>query len=254
MAALEELKGKLKRREVVFGGLFSSINNIYLPKTFKVPGVDYMMFDLEHGNFMPELAVDMLQMCRACDLPTICRVQDCEYHCISKCLDMGADGVMIPRTETEEQVVTAIQSMRFAPRGRKGAGGIGLLRPGEDAEAFNNNRLLILQIESPKGVNNLDYFLTKYGDEIAGVIIGPCDMGLMCGDGLAATGSAKVQEQINKTIEICQKHEVSIGMFLSPGQIREYLGRGMNIVWTTTDTGFMSIGLKSVLDSFKDLR
>ena len=67
-----------------------------------------MLFDCEHGIFNPEIANDMLMAARACDLPTIVRVQDCEYHCISKCLDMGADGVLIPRTETLEQVALAI--------------------------------------------------------------------------------------------------------------------------------------------------
>jgi len=254
MPALELLKEKLQRREIVFGSTFSAINNLYIPKIFKGVGVDYMLFDCEHGNFMPELAVDMLQMCRACDLPTIIRVQDCEYHCISKCMDMGADGVLIPRTETEEQVKLAIASMRFYPRGRKGAGGIGLLRPGEDCDAFNNNRLLFLQIESPLGVQNLDGFLTKYGDEIAGIIIGPCDMGIMSGEGLAATSSPKVVEQIRQVIATCRRHEKSIGMYLSPGELRRWIGEGMNILWCGSDQGFMAAGCKNTLNSIADLR
>ena len=252
MPALEQFKEKLEKREIVFGSTFSSINNLYIPKTMKGCGVDFMLFDCEHGNFMPELAVDMLQMCRACDLPTICRVQDCEYHCISKCIDMGADGVLIPRTETLEQVKLAIDSIRFYPRGRKGAGGIGLLHPGEGVDEFNNNRLLFLQIESPLGIRNLDAMLSTYGAEVAGVIIGPCDLSIMSGVGLDTHSETTVRE-IHEIIAICKQHKKSIGMFLSPGEIKYWVGEGMNILWCSSDVGFMAQGVKGTLDMVRSL-
>ena len=246
MAALEEFKAKLEKRERVFGSTFSSINNLYIPKTMKGAGVDFMLFDCEHGNFMPELAVDMLQMCRACDLPTICRVQDCEYHCISKCIDMGADGVLIPRTETLAQVKLAIDSIRFFPRGRKGVGGIGLLRPGEGVDEFNNNRLLFLQIESPLGIQNLDAMLNEYGDEVAGIIIGPNDLSVMSGVKLD-TGSETTVREIHEIIAICQRHEKSIGMYLNPNQLEYWVGEGMNLLWCGSDTGFMAMGVRDTV-------
>lgn len=252
MPALENFKEKLERREIVFGSTFSSINNLYIPRIFKNAGADFMLFDCEHGNFMPELAVDMLQMCRACDLPTICRVQDCEYHCISKCMDMGADGVLIPRTETLEQVKLAIESMRFYPRGRKGAGGIGLLRPGEGVDEFNNNRLLFIQTESPKGVENLPEILRTYGDEIAGVIIGPCDLSIMSGVQMN-TESETTKTAIRKVIATCNEYNKSIGMFLMPKQIKEWVDEGMNILWTSSDTGFMAQGVSETIKMVREL-
>jgi len=252
MPALEIFKEKLQKREVVFGSTFSSVNNIYLPKTFKGAGVDYMLFDAEHGNFNPENAVDMLQMCRAVDLPTIMRVQDCEYHCISKCLDMGADGVLIPRTETLEQVELAISSMRFFPRGRKGCGGIGLLRPGEGIDEFNENRLLFLQIESPTGVKNLPEMLRLHGDEVAGIIIGPCDMSITSGTKLM-TKSEIVISQIHDVIAICQQYEKSVGLNLGTGDIPYWVGEGMNILWCGSDLGFMSAGVRNALQVVKSL-
>ena len=253
MPALENFKEKLKNREIVFGSTFSSVNNLYLPRLFKGAGTDFMLFDCEHGNFMPELAVDMLQMCRACDLPSICRVQDCEYHCISKCLDMGADGVLIPRTETLEQVKLAIESMRFYPRGRKGAGGIGLLRPGEGVDEFNDNRLLFIQTESPLGIRNLPEILRVYGHEIAGVIIGPCDLSIMSGMKLD-TESDTTKAEIREVIAICKEMEKSIGMFLMPNQMEEWVNAGMNILWVASDVSFMAQGVADTLEKVQTLK
>lgn len=246
MSALEEFRGKLERCEVVVGSTFSIVNNLYTPKYLKSVGLDFMLFDGEHGIFMPELAVDMLQMCRACDLPTIVRVQDCEYHCISKCLDVGADGVLIPRTETLEQVKLAVESVRFAPKGRKGVGGLGLLRPGEDVEAFNRNRLIVIQIESPAGVQNLDAMLTAYGEEIAGILIGPTDLSVMSGTPLN-TSSDIVQSQIQQVVTTAKKHNKSVGIYTNTAQIPKYLEMGMNFIWSESDIGLMVAGARKLV-------
>jgi len=252
MPALEIFKEKLQKREVVFGSTFSSVNNIYLPKTFKGAGVDYMLFDAEHGNFNPENAVDMLQMCRAVDLPTIMRVQDCEYHCISKCIDQGCDGILLPRTETLEQVALAVASMRFFPIGRKGVGGRACLR-GETAEQFNQNRLIFIQIESPLGVESLDTILTRYGHEIAGIIIGPSDLSIMCGCPLQYDAEPVVA-CIRKTIAVSQTHGKSVGMFMGDMDIaKHWYKEGMNIFWTGSETECMQLGLKSLSDSITAL-
>jgi 4-hydroxy-2-oxoheptanedioate aldolase len=174
-------------------------------------------------------------MCHKEELPVIVRVQDCEYHCISKPLDMGADGVLIPRTETMEQVETAINSMRFYPYGKKGVGGRALLRKGEQIYDFNKNRLLFLQIESTQGVNLLDEILTKYGDQVAGLIIGPNDMSVSMGCGLDINAPEMIAN-IKKTIEICKKHKKSIGMFMDDDKVAErWHNEGMNFYWLGTE-------------------
>ncbi len=253
MPALENFKEKLKKRELVFGSTFGTVNNLYFPRLFQSLGTDFMLFDFEHGNFMPETAVDMLQMCRACDLPTICRVQDCEYHCISKCIDMGADSVLIPRTETLAQVKLAIDSIRIYPQGRKGVGGIGMLRSGESIDEFNDNRLLFIQTESPLGVKNLPEILQVYGSEIAGVIIGPSDLSVMSGVQLNIH-SEITKSQIRQIITVCQQYKKSVGMFMMPEQMQEWADAGMNMLWVSSDTGFMAQGLTDTLEKVKALK
>ncbi len=145
---IDTLREKLEKREKIYSTMLCHIGSTLLPQRYKNGGLDMLVMDLEHGSFYPENIGDFCQACHQAELPVIVRVQDCEYHCISKPLDMGADGVLIPRTESFEQVETAIRSMRFYPYGKKGVGGRALLRPGEDIYDFNKNRLLFLQIES----------------------------------------------------------------------------------------------------------
>lgn len=241
---IDALKEKLAKREKIFSSMLCHIGFTDLPVFYKNAGLDMLVMDLEHGSFYPENIGDFCRTCREVGLPVIARVQDCEYHCISKPLDMGADGVLIPRTESFEQVETAISSMRFYPYGKKGVGGRCLLRPGENVYDFNKNRLLFLQIESKKGTDLLDEMLTKYGDQVAGVIIGPNDMGVSMGTGLDMQAPALI-ENIERTVEICQKHEKSIGMFMSNDvEAEKWYKKGMNIFWIGTELSLLSAELK----------
>lgn len=243
MSAINELKEKLATGAKLYSSMLCHVGFTGLPGVYKAAGMDFLVMDLEHGSFCPENIGDFVQMCNQVDLPVITRVQDCEYHCISKPLDMGADGVLIPRTETLEQVETAISSMRFYPYGKKGVGGRGLLRPGEEVYDFNKNRLLFLQIESKLGVDTLDEMLMKYGEQIAGIIIGPCDMAVSMGCGLDVNAD-KMIENIEKTISICKKHQKSIGMFMDDDVVAErWHQRGMNIYWIGTEITLLAAEL-----------
>lgn len=240
MSEISMLKEKLEKREKLYSTMLCHIGYTGLPAVYKNGGMDFLVMDLEHGSFYPENIGDFVQMCHAVGLPVITRVQDCEYHCISKPIDMGADGVLIPRTESMEQVETAISSMRFYPYGKKGVGGRALLRAGEDIYDINKNRLLFLQIESKKGVDLLDEMLTKYGEHVAGIIIGPCDMAVSMGCGLDVNAPEMI-ENITKTIKTCQKHEKSIGMFMDDDKVAErWHKEGMNIYWIGTELTMLS--------------
>ena len=92
-------------------------------RTMKNDVLDFLLFDLEHGHFGMETTENMIRTCNMLNLPAIVRVADTEYHLISKVLDFGADGILIPRVETVEQAKKAINSIRFPPIGKKGCGG-----------------------------------------------------------------------------------------------------------------------------------
>ncbi len=243
MNGLENLKNKLKNGDKIYGSTLLQIGYAGLPAIYKNNGADFLIIDMEHGSFYPENVGDLCYAARKEDLPTIARVQDCEYHCISKCADMGCDGVLIPRTETMEQVETAIRSFRMPPIGKKGVGGRSLLRDGEKIEDFNSNRLLFIQIESVQGVDILDEALTKYGDQIAGILVGPSDFGMSMGIGL--TVNDEMEAHLRRLIEICKKHGKSSGIFMgNDADIEKWYKEGMNIFWAGAEIVMLANEIK----------
>lgn len=242
MNGIKKLKEKLANGDRIYSTMLCEWNNTRLPEAYKNCGVDFILADLEHGAFYPEILGDMGQACRIADIPLIARVQDCEYHCISKCIDMGADGVLIPRTETMEQVETAIRSLRMPPYGKKGVGGRACLRKGESIADFNKNRLLFLQMESPQGIDLLDEMLTKYGEHIAGIIVGPNDLEAAMGYPTfdCEKPDEKYDDYIRKVISVSRAHGKSAGIFMGgDAAIQKWHNEGMNIYWVNTELGMI---------------
>ena len=253
MSKLITLKEKLAARQPVLSSTIVNLSWTGIIQKASAFPFDMMMFDLEHGTLSIESVEEMLRMCRLCDLPSIVRVPDCVPHLISKTLDMGADGVLIPRVERLEQVETAIRCARYYPRGRKGCGGFSNLRAEDQGsvEVYNDNRLIFIQMESNEGLAILPEILEKYGKELAGVLIGPYDTSIMIGTPLDILSDV-MTDYIRKVFNICNAYGISCGSFVDgPELIARYRDLGGNVYWTGTDIGMLCMGFKATCDAFQ---
>ena len=222
-------------------------------RTMKNDVLDFLLFDLEHGHFGMETTENMIRTCNMLNLPAIVRVADTEYHLISKVLDFGADGILIPRVETVEQAKKAINSIRFPPIGKKGCGGFSLLT-GENAfERFNKEKIIFLQIESPIGVDNLSDMLDMGKGEVSGVIIGPTDLSISMGIPLEYKNS-KLISMVRRMIGICKNHSLSCGIFCyGEEDVKFWRKEGMNIIWSGSDIGYFSKAYNEFCDFIRKL-
>ena len=253
MSRLQDLKEKLKVVHPVLGTTIANIAWSGLAQTMASFSFDFLVLDEEHGTFSAESSEEILRICRLCDLPTIVRIPDALPHLVSKTLDMGADGIMIPRVESLAQVETAIRAGRYFPRGRKGCGGFSNLRA-EDCgsiETYNNNRLIFVQMESYEGLAVLPQILDEYRDEIACVIIGPYDSSIMVGTPLDITSDTMLK-YIRDVFNICKSYNMSCGSFVNNADmIPHYQHLGANVFWTGTELSFFREGCQNLCNAFK---
>jgi 2-dehydro-3-deoxyglucarate aldolase/4-hydroxy-2-oxoheptanedioate aldolase len=121
-------------------------------------GADFVLFDQEHTPWgLETLAAAMAVMRFTRPVPLV-RVPTLQPHLISRLLDTGALGVMVPLVETPEQAARIVEAAKYPPSGRRGVSG-GLAhddyRGGDVAAAMrqaNAETLLIAQIETAQGV------------------------------------------------------------------------------------------------------
>ncbi|MBP5225141.1 MAG: hypothetical protein J6Z38_06130 [Lachnospiraceae bacterium] len=209
---------------------------------------DCVLIDKEHGVYGTEDLIPLTMTCRAMGLPSIVRVEDCLYHLIAKAIDMGADGIMIPRVESVEQVKTAVDAIRFMPVGRTGYGGWGIMRDGETFDEFQKGRLLVLQIESQKGLAAMEDIIAQYGDQIDAFIIGPNDFSIQMGVPRELDHPV-MHEQYEIFFEICHRHHMSCGIY-DPDleSVDRDLKYGANVFWIGGDVSLLKRAFNEYLE------
>lgn len=248
------LAEKLKNREKVIGTTMILMKNPILLESMDREELDFVLFDAEHGVFDTQNVVGLLQVCRLMGLPAFVRAQDCEYHLIAKAVDMGADGIMIPRTEGLEQLRTAVDALLFYPDGRKGSGGHAQFRRGEQYADFRKTRFLMPQIESPKGIGMLPEMLEKYGEYISAVMIGPYDLSIMVGTPKDIR-SPEMTDAIQKIFDISNSYGKSCGIFCDDEVLaQKYRNMGCNVLWTASDKDFFMRGYNEEMEALARIR
>lgn len=252
MDNLDRLNEKLRKRERIFG------YTVYLPSTYVIAdympaGVDYILFDCEHGPYDEDFYSAYYRHCRERGIPTITRIADAEYHLAARAVDCGSDGILVPRVETLEQVKTVVEGVYMPPVGKKGYGGKYQLYPGETIDQYNKRRLLWIQIESPAGLKVLPEILEKYGDYISACMIGPCDLSINAGTPLDFYSEASLNV-IRKTYNLCAKHGISSGSYcFDEADAAKRAQLGTNLFWVACDAIFMARGIRQTADAIARL-
>lgn len=244
---MADLIGKLKKREKIFATTLVSIGWSGVIEILSNDVLDFLILDLEHGTFSIEVVENLIRTARAYRLPMVVRVADTQYHLISPCLDAGAGGVLVPRVESPQQARAAVDSARFPPQGRKGFGGFSLVRQWPGVERFNSRLVVLLQIESRRGIDNLEEILAVEG--ISGIIVGPSDLSIDLGVPLRYD-HPRLIEAVDRVLDGCRARELSCGIYCATEQsISFWHERGMNIIWSGCAADFISLGYQQ-LSSF----
>jgi len=253
MNKYDTLLSKFKNREKVIGTTCQMVVDPMVVNKMDRKDLDFILFDCEHGRYDAQNLVPILHECRMMGLPSVVRIQDAWYHLAAKPLDMGADGIMVPRTETVEQLKNVVDGLCFFPVGRKGNGGVAQFMPGESIDHFNRSRFLLPQIESPKGIANLPAMLDAYGELIDAVMIGPYDMSVMVGTPLDIY-SKTMTESVKKVFDIANSYGKSCGIYCNNyDDTKHFQELGANVFWTGADMQFLQVGMETILGKLSTL-
>ena len=178
---MESLKAKLRRGEAIFGTMVSLFERSQIACIMKSAGFDFFIVDCEHGPFDYGRLAGILLLAKETGIPALVRVPEPRREVILKSMEMGAHGVLLPNTETVEQAQALVRFSKYAPVGQRGVAVMrehtGFRKP-EDVAAYmkqaNEESLLMVQIESPTGLENLGAILDI--PEIDVAFVGPSDL------------------------------------------------------------------------------
>lgn len=210
----KELKEKLNQRKAVFAG-WTSIGHPQITEMIARSGVDFIGIDLEHSTISQEQAQRIIAACHADAVVCLPRVASHDPESIRRLLDSGADGILVPTVDTPDQVEKLIGIMKYPPLGKRGYGVARAQGYGHELKAYTTNwnqeSILILQIESVRAVRNIEALLEF--EEVDGVMIGPYDLS----GSLGVPGqidSELVTKESQKVVESCKRHHKACGIHI----------------------------------------
>ena len=98
-----ELRNSLVAGQTVFGTLVFEFNTPGISLIAAEAGASFVLFDMEHTGWSIESIRAQMAWSRAAAITRLVRVPATQYDYISRALDVGAQGVMIPMVESREQ-------------------------------------------------------------------------------------------------------------------------------------------------------
>ena len=253
------MKISLKRGEVLIGTFVLEFGGSAIATLLASAGADFMIADLEHSSFSIEAVGRMIRNARGSNLPCIVRVPALERHFVSRVLDAGATGVMIPRVESCEDIKRIRKWTKYAPEGDRGvAFGIGHTDYGDftklDTRKYvrnaNQEILTVGQIETVKAVENLNDILNT--GELDVVFIGPYDLSTSMGIS-GELDHPLLLDAIKEIIKLAEAHNTALGCYVNDFESGEqWLHLGIQLIACGNDAFLLTRKFAEEQQKFKN--
>ncbi len=202
----------------------------------KAAGADYVVLDMEHTGFGFDTVRQVVRYCQAGGLPLVVRVPSQARHHISRALDTGADGVMVPIVSSLDQAKAVIDAAKYWPDGTRGVAlGLGherfAMRSDPVLPRFaeqNARTAIILQIEDPRGAAAADQIISLPGVDM--LWLGHNDLSVAL-DKPGAFADPEFVKAEQATIAAAKKHGKSAGrLAVDAAQAADFVRMGYDFV------------------------
>ena len=220
-------------------------------------GLDFIMLDLEHGSSSLETLSDVAAAGRGAGVEVFVRVPELAKGYVSRALDCGCTGVMVPMVESVEQAELLAGWSKFAPLGGRGLGSIGTHTnyapvSGEEVPGFmkeaNDRVLAIAQIETAAAVEVIEETASVPG--IDALLIGPNDLAVSLGHS-GDLQNPKVLAAIDRVAEVAERHGKIFGMHGPDSLMERYLPKGLRLIMSKLDINMLLTAMKEIAARWK---
>jgi 4-hydroxy-2-oxoheptanedioate aldolase len=160
-------------------GTWLSLGNVTAARVMARTGFPWLTVDVEHTPVDWSVAALMFGAIADAGCVPLARVPRGDHDHIKRVLDAGAFGIVVPMVNTVEEAKIAIDAAKYPPEGDRSLGGtLHALNFGAAAGDYfkyaNNEILVVLQTESPEGVENAEEIYSLPG--VDAIFVGPVDL------------------------------------------------------------------------------
>jgi 2-keto-3-deoxy-L-rhamnonate aldolase RhmA len=246
------LLSKIKSGQPVIG-CAHMVQDPAVTETLRAVSLDFLIIDMQHVAGTVESLQRTLIALQPTELSVLVRPLWNDPPVIGQILDAGADGVIVPMVNTEDDARRAIAAARYPPEGNRSWGPrrAAALHGGSEeyARSANENVAVFTQVETAEAVKNLESILSVPG--LSGVMVGPTDLAISLGYSHDRQNQV-VQDKIQHVLDRCLERQVPFGFFApSIESAVHWIERGSLVVTCSSDATFMLQGVAQLSSALR---
>src|SRR3712207_1436556 len=159
-------------------GLWCSLPGSYAAEAVAGSGFDWLLLDTEHSPGDVLSVLPQLQAVAPYDVSPVVRPANNDTVLIKRFLDIGAQTLLIPYVQSQEEARAAVAAMRYPPEGVRGVSGLTRAtrfgRVPDYGKIAHSELCLLVQLETRTALDHLEEIASV--DGVDGVFIGPADL------------------------------------------------------------------------------
>ncbi len=222
-------------------------------------GFDWVFVDGEHGWLDDRTIRSFCATAHDVNLPVLFRVASVDRQSISRALDLGADGLILPQVNDVATVERAVSWAQYPPLGRRGFGlgqahlgypaedgtsAYGSATMGEVTEVENARIMIVVQIETLGALEDVAAIVAVAG--VDAVLVGPADLSIALGIA-GHMDDPLLGEAMERVVRACEGTSVIPGAHgSSPALARRWIDAGFRLVSCSSDLSVLGSGLRLI--------
>jgi 2-keto-3-deoxy-L-rhamnonate aldolase RhmA len=243
------VKEILKGGGTVIGCQVAEVRSPNIALLYGTAGFDFIFIDMEHGGFDLETVGDFITASKAANIVPVVRVPALDEHFLSRPLDLGAAGLMVPHVNSKEQVRKIIDCTKYKPVGNRGLAPLrahanfSKVNVPDFMREANENTMIVIMVEDDNAIENIEDLLSEEGVDVA--FMGTMDLS----QNLGIPGQVRhpeILKRVDRVIAACEKNDVAFGM---PVNNPDSYQKGIRFLFAASDIELIvSGGMKVIRD------
>lgn len=247
----------LRAGKVCVGACSISLPCAAVAQISAAAGFGFFYFDMEHSHLPIEEVEPICNAAKLTGITPIAGTTGIADFLISRPLDSGAMGVIVPHVSTADEVRLIVNACRYVPKGTRGLIDYGMLTEFRDVntvewvEAMNREILVAVKVESVTGIENIEEIAAVPG--LDAVLIGPGDLSASY-ELPGQTNHPRLREAIDRMIAACKRNGISGGPHVSSAAAaREWADRGATFMSCSFDGALLLEASSKMAGEVRDL-
>jgi 2-keto-3-deoxy-L-rhamnonate aldolase RhmA len=237
-------KDRLAAGEISIGIGLRQARTVDTGRIMRTCGFDWLFIDMEHNAMSVEPAVQLSVAAQDAGITPFVRVPDFAHHHATRVLDGGAMGIVAPHVDTAEEAARIVANCKFRPIGHRAIAGAQAqlyfaAQPlGDTARAVNEATLVVIMLETPRAIENLDEIARVPGIDV--LLIGTNDLCMEMGIP-GQLDDPRIEAVYVSVAAACRANGIHPGMggVYAPALMERYIALGMRFVLAGSDLSLM---------------